>query len=131
MRLFLELDSSSHFDKTYYAVVEFEKEVSAADIEKLLSLAGKIIEQKTPQRVKHRRADIVRKRKILDIKILSKSKKAAEIEMTTEPGTYIKELISGDDGRTAPNFSSVLGFSATCKELKVMDIKDDFLNLYF
>ncbi len=125
----VELVSSSHFDKTYFAVVEFKKEIP--DIEKLLSLIGKYIEQKTPKRVKHRRADIIRKRKILDIRILKKSSKKAEMEITTEPGTYIKELISGDEGRTEPSFSSVLGVPAVCRELKVIEIRDDFLNLYF
>ena len=127
----VELVSASHFDKAYQAIVEFEKELSDADIEKLLSIKGKTIEQKTPTRVKHRRADIVRKRKILDVKILLKSKKTAEVELTTEPGTYIKELVSGDDGRTMPSFSSALGFSAECKELKVTGIMDDFLDFYF
>jgi len=127
----VELVSASHFDKTYQALVEFEKQAGDEDIEKLLSMKGKIIEQKTPNRVKHRRADIVRKRKIIDVKILSKSKKTAEIELTTEPGTYIKELVSGDEGRTQPSFSSVLGFSAKCKELKVTGIRDDFLDFYF
>ena len=127
----VELVSASHFDKTYQALVEFEKEISDADIEKLLSIKGKTLEQRTPTRVKHRRADIIRKREIIDVKILSKGKKSAEIELTTEPGTYIKELVSGDEGRTQPSFSSVLGFSAKCKELKVTGIRDDFLNLYF
>jgi len=127
----VELVSASHFDKKYYAVVEFENEINAKDVEKLLSLKGRIIEQKTPKRVKHRRADIIRKRKILELKILSSSGKTAEIEVTTEPGTYIKELISGDEGRTEPNFSSITGVPAKCSELKVTGIFDDFLDFYF
>jgi len=127
----VELVSASHFDKVYRAVVEFEKDITDAAIENLLSLKGKTISQKTPKRVRHRRADIVRKRKILDIRILSKTGKTVEIEVATEPGTYIKELISGDEERTEPNFSSITGIPARCIELKVTGIRDDFLNIYF
>jgi len=122
----VELISTSHFDKEYEAEIEFEKN---ADYDKIHSFQGKILEQKTPTRVLHRRADIVRKRKIKEIRILEKREKTATILITAEPGTYIKEFISGDKGRTVPSISSELGVSAECKKLKVTKIFDDFLTL--
>jgi tRNA pseudouridine synthase 10 len=36
-----------------------------------------------------------------------------------EAGTYIKELIHGDDGRTQPNIADILGCEAECLELDI------------
>lgn len=123
----VELVSSSHFDKEYEAEVEFERETTDADIEKILSVSGKIIEQVTPERVAHRRAMLTRKRKILSAKLVSKNKNRAVFRIKAEAGTYIKELITGDNGRTKPNFSSLAEMKVECKNLKVLKIDDEFL----
>ncbi|MEM2909269.1 MAG: tRNA pseudouridine(54/55) synthase Pus10 [Candidatus Bilamarchaeaceae archaeon] len=125
----VELVTASHFDKSYIATVEFEREISDAELSKLLQLSGKVIEQRTPERVKHRRANITRKRRIIEVKLITRSRRNATFEITTEAGTYIKELITGDDGRTKPSFSSILEMNVTCKELKVISIHDEFLNM--
>jgi len=44
------------------------------------------------------------------------------IFVTTEAGLYIKELISGDKGRTQPNLSELLQNECVCKELDVVKI---------
>jgi len=124
----VELISASHFDKTYMAEVEFEREIDDNEIKKLLGLSEVLIKQKTPERVEHRRAFLERQRKILEVKLVSKNKKRAVFLITAEAGTYIKELIHGDNGRTKPSFSSLLGIKAQCIDLKVISIKDDFLN---
>ncbi|TFG05232.1 MAG: hypothetical protein EU539_09565 [Promethearchaeota archaeon] len=41
----------------------------------------------------------------------------------TQGGTYIKELINGDEGRTKPSFSEIFNNDLTCKELNVKEIK--------
>jgi len=46
----------------------------------------------------------------------------AEIDLLTDGGLYVKELVSGDDGRTRPSLSEVLGVPATVVELDVMCI---------
>lgn len=38
----------------------------------------------------------------------------------TDAGTYVKELISGDDGRTEPSFAALLGQQCFCAELDVL-----------
>ena len=40
-------------------------------------------------------------------------------------GLYIKELISGDDGRTKPSVSSILNKNCICKELDVLKVHDE------
>ncbi|HDS44699.1 MAG TPA: tRNA pseudouridine(54/55) synthase Pus10, partial [Methanomicrobia archaeon] len=37
-----------------------------------------------------------------------------------------KELISGDEGRTTPNLSALLGMPAAVTELDVLDVELDF-----
>jgi len=109
-------------DKTYRLIVNFEKEVTEKDLEKLKSLKGKTIKQQTPQRVLHRRADKTRPRKVKEItwKILDKNK--VEFEVKGEAGLYAKELVHGDNGRTKPSISEILGIPAKVEELDVIKI---------
>jgi len=123
----VELVSASHFDKEYEAKVEFEKEPSGEKIELILALEGRTVDQKTPERVAHRRADLIRKRKILGVKLISKEKNKLKFRIKTEAGTYIKELISGDNEKTVPSFSSIVGIKAKCSNLEVVEIDDEFL----
>ncbi len=121
----IELVTESHFDKGYIAEISFSDN---PDFSKLDRLKNKIIEQKTPRRVLARRANLVRKRKIFDIKLISRSNNKAKIYVLAEAGTYIKELISGDGGRTKPNISEILQTNAFCTSLEVCEIKDDFIS---
>lgn len=127
-RGWVELVSNSHFDKIYVAEIEVERELNNEDIEKIKSLEGKLLEQKTPTRVAHRRADLERKRKIIEIRIVDFSGKSATISIEVEAGTYIKELINGDQGRTKPSISELLGCKVECKKLIVKEIKDQFFD---
>ncbi len=113
--------------KTYLVNVKFEKKVDIGKLKEVISsLSGKIINQKTPTRVAHRRADLVRKRAVVDIELISSSSngKSAEIEITSESGMYIKELINGDNGRTIPSLTSELDMVCTVQELDVLRIND-------
>ncbi len=42
----------------------------------------------------------------------------------TEVGLYIKELISGDEGRSQPNVSGILGVNAICAQLDVIEVSE-------
>jgi tRNA pseudouridine synthase 10 len=128
-RSFVEVVTESHFDKTYEAQVEFGKSLSAADLEEIQGLEGKMLAQQTPQRVAHRRADLVRHRRVKHLEILSAAGGRAVLRITAEAGTYIKELISGDDGRTQPSIAGLLKMDAKCTKLAVEGIEDEFLDL--
>ncbi|MDD5023294.1 MAG: tRNA pseudouridine(54/55) synthase Pus10, partial [Candidatus ainarchaeum sp.] len=106
----------------------FERELEKEDIKKIENFTDTEIIQKTPNRVKHRRADIKRTRRIIKSRVIEFNKNIAKIELTTEPGTYIKELISGDEGRTKPNLSEELKTNAKCSKLTVTGIYDNFLD---
>jgi tRNA pseudouridine synthase 10 len=107
-------------DKTYRAVVMCDG-IRRTDLTKLKTLLGEI-KQKTPERVLHRRADKFRHRKVVSLKTKYISARKFQLTVTGEAGLYVKELISGDNGRTTPSVSSVLQQNCICEELDVMKI---------
>ncbi|OWP56709.1 MAG: tRNA pseudouridine(54/55) synthase Pus10 [Thermoplasmatales archaeon B_DKE] len=109
--------------KTYRVIVECENELDPAKLENTKKyLSGRVIYQRTPIRVMRRRADIIRERKIETVDLLDISGKRATLEITAESGTYIKELINGDGGRTDPSMSSIYGNNLRVSELDVVNI---------
>ncbi len=107
-------------DKLYEAIVECKK----TDEKKLVELKGKKFDvvQRTPNRVKARRADLDRKRRA-EIKSVEKlSAKKFRIQIKAESGLYIKEFISGDGDRTNPSLAGLLGVKCGCVELDVLEI---------
>ncbi|MCD6503365.1 MAG: tRNA pseudouridine(54/55) synthase Pus10 [Euryarchaeota archaeon] len=109
--------------KRYRAVVTFEKAVPKEDLIKALeTLSGTEINQWTPLRVLHRRGNLLRRRKIYEARLIEYKGQEAVIELYTDGGTYIKELINGDLGRTTPNLSDLLGVKAQVKELDVIEV---------
>jgi tRNA pseudouridine synthase 10 len=108
-------------DKTYACIVKCKKPVSRKDLAKLQSLVGEL-RQKTPKRVLHRRADKFRKRKVKALSASFINSKSFKLVVTTEAGLYVKELISGDEGRTQPSVSELLGSACVCKDLDVIRI---------
>ncbi len=83
-----------------------------------------VIYQRTPKRVKHRRADKERERKIKIVSFKQINEKKAEIILIAQHGTYIKEFISGDFGRTKNSYSEQTKNNCKCIELDVLDILD-------
>ncbi|MEM4362383.1 MAG: tRNA pseudouridine(54/55) synthase Pus10 [Candidatus Anstonellales archaeon] len=117
--------TDSHFDKRYRAYLS--EELSEGQKKKIKEcIEGKIIEQWTPKRVERRRAKKIRKRKVYSIDF-GEDGEGQYAEVEAEAGTYIKELINGDEGRTKPSFSEILGKPLECKKLIVVAIKDDFI----
>ena len=108
----------SRADKTYACIVECEK-ITKGDLEKL-KIAQ--INQRTPQRVMHRRADLLRKRNVKSLQAKYVNSKKFILTVKTDAGLYVKELISGDNGRTHPSISELLNQKCTCKDLDVIEI---------
>lgn len=110
--------------KTYRATVDFVEPVDEASFEAALeNLDGAAIEQRTPNRVDHRRADLLRERTVLDIEGTLVDPYTATVEIHGEGGLYIKELISGDEGRTEPSLAGLLGVDATVDALDVIEVE--------
>ncbi|BAW32015.1 MAG TPA: tRNA pseudouridine(54/55) synthase Pus10 [Methanothermobacter sp.] len=115
----VEIKTSSPY-KIYRAKVKLKDEIEPSNLDKLKSL--NLIKQRTPKRVSHRRADKIRERRVMDIKWDIIDSKTLELILKTEGGLYIKELISGDDGRTKPSISEILNTPAECVELDVLEV---------
>lgn len=117
---------TSNHKKEYEALVYVEEGITEEDVKRVVEkLQNCTIYQRTPRRVLRRRADIVRVRKVYDVKAEIVDKKHLKLRLITDGGLYIKELISGDNGRTTPSVSEILGKKAWCEKLDVLNILDD------
>ena len=112
--------SSPDTYKVYRALVECEDEIREEDLNKLQSLHT--IQQRTPIRVSHRRADKIREKEVKELSCKYINPHSFEMIIKTEGGLYIKELISSDEGRSKPSVSEVLGTQAICAELDVIEV---------
>lgn len=111
--------------KIYRAVVVFEGEVNREDLEKIESFfEDRVIEQLTPTRVLHRRTDALRIKRVRKVRCTAISENVAECLIWASGGLYVKELISGDGGRTRPSFAEVVSKHAKCIELDVLYVGD-------
>lgn len=116
------IKSETHY-KTYRVSLECDAPVDKAKLEYIKKyLSGRVIYQRTPLRVMKRRSDLVRQRKIENVELLEVSGNRAVAEITAESGTYIKELVNGDRGRTDPSLSSLYGAELRVSELDVIQI---------
>ena len=110
--------------KLYRVLVEFDREVSEDELSLLESkLANTMIRQKTPRRVLHRRADLTREKYIYKVEVKKLTPKMAEIRIRCQGGLYIKELVTGDEGRTIPSVSQILNVNARPLELDVLEVR--------
>ena len=117
---------SAEFNKIYRITIESEIILNKEKLKEVAQLLrGKTIKQFTPTRVSHRRANKIRERKIYNCDIESVKGNTAKIIIETESGTYVKELISGDNGKTNPNLSDIIGIPCIVKELDVIEIKGE------
>jgi len=111
-------------DKIYHVHVKAEGKVNKEELVNVaLSFKDVNIDQRTPRRVEHRRADLVRKRKIHWCKAEWNSDDSFDLELETDSGTYVKEFVSGDEGRSVPSFSERLGIQCKVETLDVLAIK--------
>jgi tRNA pseudouridine synthase 10 len=109
--------------KLYRAVVQLDKPASEKQLAMLQKvLTGASIKQQTPRRVMHRRADLLREKYIYEAKIKRLKPNRIEIQIRCQGGLYIKELITGDEGRTVPSVTQILCMEAVPLELDVLGV---------
>jgi tRNA pseudouridine synthase 10 len=92
--------------------------------EALALVAGRAIAQRTPTRVAHRRSDRVRHRRIVTARLVEAEAGRFTLEIRTEAGTYVKEWVEGDAGRTEPNLAGLLGVPLKVEFLDVLQVHD-------
>ncbi len=111
-----ELDASKQYRADVRLASPVDEDTFRAALE---ALEGTTVEQYTPERVDHRRANLTRERTVYDIDGELLEPTRAQIRVHGEGGLYIKELISGDNGRTEP---SVAGLLETGAEVTALDV---------
>ncbi|KAL9672127.1 hypothetical protein QQ045_028375 [Rhodiola kirilowii] len=113
--------------KQYAALVWISRSLEDVDIETIVSQRELQILQKTPVRVLHRRSPLERGRTIhwMEIERIAGSSQYFLLHLCTQAGTYIKEFVHGDFGRTHPSIGSILGCRAEILQLDVTDVKMD------
>ena len=120
----VETLKSNKAHKKYRILVEVDGELSADEFANALeSLKGVTIQQRTPERVAHRRADKIRERRVLDIVFVGQQDGKFVVEVLGEAGLYIKELVSGDSGRTVPSLAEILKRKAHVTSLDVTQVE--------
>ena len=99
-------------------------------VEIMTKLQGCTLAQRTPERVAHRRADKIRKRTVVEtsdvsIQVHDDGTMTGIFSLRCESGTYVKETVHGDGGRTQPSISSLISAKCSVKWLDVADIHAD------
>ncbi len=118
-----KLKKTEGAEKVYRVLVEFGRNISDEELETLEKmLTNSVIRQQTPQRVLHRRADLIREKHIYEAETKRLAPNRAEIRVRCQGGLYIKELVTGDEGRTDPCVAKIVNVKAEPVELDVLDV---------
>lgn len=133
--------------KVYRALCILKEPATIEIMKKLDIPSGFLLQQMTPLRVLHRRPFLTRPRQIYSLKAyvhpgefkclihlhsrndnefvsITENATVLIIDVVTQAGTYIKELIHGEFGRTQPSISSIIG-----QEIDIMALDVHAINL--
>ena len=112
--------------KEYRALVWTPEVVTQEDVDKLSEMKETIVHQKTPIRVLHRRTLATRDKTIHTMRGELIDSHHFYLHLNTQAGTYIKEFIHGDFGRTQPNLRSIMGQEVDILTLDVCNVLLDW-----
>ncbi|XP_067626267.1 putative tRNA pseudouridine synthase Pus10 [Eurosta solidaginis] len=114
--------------KCYRALCQLDSPATVGILEMLNVTKGFEIQQKTPIRVLHRRPLLTRPRSIYSLKasVCEENKHLLILDVVTQAGTYIKELVHGEFGRTTPSIASIIGQRIDIVALDVEEIDLDW-----
>lgn len=121
----VRLVKDSAHDKEYRVQVSIHGKVNKERVNEVLRTFNRTrIVQRTPVRVSHRRADLKRERYIVYVVLEDLQDDKMTLRLRTESGTYVKEFVHGDQGRTQPSLSEMLGVPCTVDALDVIGVID-------
>eukprot|EP01104_Vermistella_antarctica_P021223 TRINITY_DN943_c0_g1_i1.p1 TRINITY_DN943_c0_g1~~TRINITY_DN943_c0_g1_i1.p1 ORF type:complete len:716 (+),score=154.53 TRINITY_DN943_c0_g1_i1:138-2285(+) len=112
--------------KAYRCVVKVDRVITPDSLRPLRTITDLELVQTTPVRVLHRRAHLERVRTIYRMDAFFIDEHHIILDLVSQAGTYIKEFIHGDRGRTTPSFGSLLNCDAEILQLDVLDVYQDF-----
>ena len=121
-------DSASTKSKSYQCKVQLIPPQPRSALEQLSGTRDLPVSQRNPTRVP-RRADLVRDKVIEELILIPETFHSEDesltdlvslvtVDLKTSAGTYVKEFMHSDQGRTEPSLKSLLG----CEEVKVRSL---------
>jgi tRNA pseudouridine synthase 10 len=115
--------------KKYQAFIELKEPITLAHFDQIKGrverfFSHRLISQRIPTRIIERKGDRERAKLIHSISLLFINETKLFIEIVCQGGTYIKEFISGDLGRTNPSLTAAIGQELRCIELDLVDIHE-------
>ncbi|XP_033127909.1 putative tRNA pseudouridine synthase Pus10 [Anneissia japonica] len=112
--------------KSYNAKIWVEEAKTPEDLKILETFKDLVIYQKTPIRVLHRRNLATRERVVHSMQAQYIDDHHFQLNLSTQAGTYIKEFVHSDFGRTEPNLGSLLKCHVDILELDVASVDLDW-----
>ena len=109
--------------KLYTSVVWIDKKINDNDLNIINKINNLKIIQKTPLRVLHRRTLTDREKIIHKMECEKINDHFLILDILASAGTYIKEFIHSDLGRTEPNLKSLLKSKCDILQLDVKELK--------
>nr|KJR73707.1 MAG: pseudouridine synthase [Thermoproteus sp. AZ2] len=109
--------------KVYRALALSDRPIAAEDLAKLKELEGAVVVQMTPRRIKRLSPRAKRRRMVYEVAARLVADRVLEILVRCQGGLYVKEFITGDEGRTQPSVAATLGASLEVAELDVLDVE--------
>lgn len=106
--------------KNYLALCRCEEPITDEQISRLNFTSELVLKQKTPIRVLHRLSLAVRS--VYQMSARRVDSYVFTLSLTTQAGTYVKELVHGDFNRTQPNVTQLLGAPADIIALDVTEV---------
>lgn len=119
-------DAETNKTKTYKALIWTKNEITDEQLQKLNGMKDVKIYQKTPLRVLHRRPLAVRERYIFSMTAERIDSNHWNLFLKTQAGTYVKEFVHGDFGRTKPSLGDLLHTETDILELDVESVDVDW-----
>ena len=118
--------------KTYVLKVKFSDVLNIEALRKVESrLRGATIKQRTPKRVLWRRVDKTRFKKVYEVKAYMTGPREAMFIIRCQGGLYIKELATGDEGRTKPSIRDIVNKDVEVVSLDVISVAPDLESRLF
>jgi tRNA pseudouridine(54/55) synthase len=94
--------------KCYRCVVYCSVDVTPEMLDRLTYVENLVVQQRTPCRVAHRREMMFREKMVMKLAYRVINERFFILDLTTSSGTYIKEFVNSDFGRTVPSLGSIM-----------------------
>lgn len=119
---------SKFSEKTYRLLVKVARKIPKTELHKIEQTFQSItINQRTPQRVVHRRVDKTRQKRVFSLKVQQIiDDHTMEVIVYCEGGLYVKELLTGDEGFTTPSVSELLDSTIEVLEIDVLKVHQTY-----